>query len=235
MTNKPDRVLTSGIIPCIISDHDAVFVVIGLRLPKFKSTSKNVTVGKFKKFDLSSFRSDLSKINFNSIKLITPDSNQMWFLWKTMFLDVLNKHAPVDSIKGNNLPYITSEVRQMARQHDFLQKKANRTGSKYLCQAFQHIKKRVTYKVRKLRSEYYLKKIKENEGDLKGTWKILKQVINKGSDQADIQKLLYNGQEINDKRYLRILMIILLVLGKSLLQVFNHLILPPLTIYPTLK
>ena len=171
-------------------------------MPKFKSTSKNVTVRKFKKFDLSSFRSDLSKINFISIKLITSDPNQMWFLWKTMSLDVLNKHAPVDSIKikGNNLPYITSEVRQMARQRDFLRKKANQTGSKYLHQAFQHIKKRVTYKVRKLRSEYYLKKIKENEGDLKGTWKILKQVMNKGSDQANIQKLLYNGQEINDKQ-----------------------------------
>ena len=45
-----------------------------------------------------------------------------------------------------------------------------------------------------------MKKIKENEGNLKGTWKILKQVMNKGSDQANIQKLLCNGQEINDKQ-----------------------------------
>ena len=156
-----------------------------------------------------------------------------------MFLDVLNKHAPVDSIKikGNNLPYITSEVRQMARQRDFLRKKANQTGSKYLRQAFQHIKKRVTYKVRKLRSEYYLKKIKENEGDLEGTWKILKQVMNKGVDQANIEKLLYitDRKLMTNKRYLRTLMIILLVLVKSLLQVFSHLIPPPLTIYPKLK
>ena len=211
-------------------------------MPKFKSTSKNVTVRKFNKFGLSSFRSDLSKINFNSIKLITSDPDQMWLLWKIMFLDVLNKHAPVDSIKikGNNLShmYITSEVRQMARQPDFLRKKVNQTGSKYLRQAFQHIKKRVTYKVRKLRSEYYLKKIKENEGDLKGTWKILKQLMSKGSDQANIQKLLYKLTDrklITNKRYLRLLMIILMVLGRRLLQVFNHLILPPLTIYPKLK
>ena len=120
-----------------------------------------------------------------------------------MFLDVLNKHAAVAGIeiKGNNLAYITSEVGgQMARQRDFLRKKANQTGSKYLHQAFQHIKKRVTYKVRELRSECCLKKIKENEGDLKGTWKSLKQVMNKGMEQGNIQKLLYNGQEINDKQ-----------------------------------
>ena len=76
-TNKPDRVLSSGIIPCGISDHDAVFLVRAMRVPKLKNTSKNVTVGKFKKFDLSSFRSDLSKINFNSIKTnhVRPQSN----------------------------------------------------------------------------------------------------------------------------------------------------------------
>ena len=46
---------------------------------------------------------------------------------KLFFLDVLNKHAPIDNIKikGNNLPYITAEVRQLARERDFLRKKQN--------------------------------------------------------------------------------------------------------------
>ena len=54
----------------------------------------------------------------------------MWLIWKT-FLDVLNKHALVSNIKvkGDNLPYITVEVRQLARQRDYLRKKANKTGS----------------------------------------------------------------------------------------------------------
>ena len=47
-----------------------------------------------------------------------------------------------------SLPYITAEVKQLARQRDFLKKK-------YLQQAFQQIKNRVTYKLRSLRSEYY--------------------------------------------------------------------------------
>ena len=80
----------------------------------------------------------------------------MWLLWKTFFLDVLNKLAPTDNIKikGNNLPYITAKIRQLARQR-FCEKKANKTGSKYLRQAFQQIMDRVTYKLRSLRSEYY--------------------------------------------------------------------------------
>ena len=56
-------------------------------------------------------------------------------------------------IKGNNLPYITAEVRQLARQRDYLRKKADKTGSKYLRQAFQQNKHKITYEVRKLSSE----------------------------------------------------------------------------------
>ena len=73
--------------------------------------------------------------------------NEMWLIWKTLFLDVLNKDAPITNIKikGNNLPYITAEVRQLATQRDYLRKKANKTGSKNLLQAFQQIKHKVTY------------------------------------------------------------------------------------------
>ena len=39
-TNKPDHVLTSCIIPCGVSDHDAVFLVRGMRVSKLKNTSK---------------------------------------------------------------------------------------------------------------------------------------------------------------------------------------------------
>ena len=56
----------------------------------------------------------------------------------------------------------------MARQRDYPRKKATKARSKYLGQAFQHIKKKVTYKVRKPRREYYSKKISENDSDIKG-------------------------------------------------------------------
>ena len=106
----------------------------------------------------------------------------MWTVWKNLFLEVLNKHPPLDNIKikGSSLLYITSEIRQLARQSDFLRKKANKTGSRYLRQAFQQIKHNVIYEIRQARTEYYSRRINENQGDIKGTWKVLKQAINKG-------------------------------------------------------
>ena len=141
-----------------------------------KERSKNYKVRKYKNFDERLFTSELRQIHFDEIKNVTNDPNEMWLIWKTWYLAVLNRHAPVSDmkIKGNNLPYITMEVRQMIRQRDYLRKKANKTGSPILRQAFQQIRNKVTYKIRSLRAEYFSKSIETNKDDLRKTWKILK-------------------------------------------------------------
>ena len=62
--------------------------------------------------------------------------------WKTFFLDILNKHAPVAKIKvkGNHLPYVTSELKPVVRQRDYLRAKANKTELNLLRQAYSLIK-----------------------------------------------------------------------------------------------
>ena len=168
-SNRPECVSRSDVIPCGISDHDIVFLIRSMRISKFKKEPKIMTVGKCKNYDETMFLADLSKIQFDEIKNITDDPNEMWTIWKTWFLNVLNRHAPISdiTIKGNNLPYITVEVRQMIRQRDYLRKKANKTGSDILRQAFQQIRNKVTYTIRKLRAEYYSKTLKKMKGTLK--------------------------------------------------------------------
>ena len=136
-SNKPNRISSGGVISCSISDHDAVFVVRSVRIPKLPRNSRIVTVRKYKKFDLVPFRRDLHEIQFDGIRSISSDPNEMWTVWKNLFLEVLNKRAPLDNIKimGNNLPYITSKIRQLAEQRDFSRKNANKTGSRHLRQA----------------------------------------------------------------------------------------------------
>ena len=87
-------------------------------------------------------------------------------------LSILNKHAPIKTIRvrGNNLPYVTAEVKSLMRQRDYLWRKANKTGSKYLWQAYQQLRNKVDYTLRKLKSDYYTKKIEENKVNLQNTW-----------------------------------------------------------------
>ena len=71
-----------------------------------------------------------------------------------VFLNILNKHAPIKTIRvtDNNLPCVTAEIKSMMRQRNYrgkIRSKANKTGPKYLRQAFQHLRNRVDYTLRK--------------------------------------------------------------------------------------
>ena len=68
---------------------------------------------------------------------IDEDPSSIWLRWKTLFVDLLNKHAPVSTIriKINSASYLTKEIKSMMYQRDYLKSKAYKTGSKYLRQA----------------------------------------------------------------------------------------------------
>ena len=124
-TNKPEHISKSRVIACGISDHELAFVNRSMRVPKIKRDSETIHIRKLKAFDSIAFLEELKSKNFDAIKDITRKPNKMWVIWKSFFLDVLNKHAPLAKIrvKGNNLPYVTTEVRRLIRQRDFSEKR----------------------------------------------------------------------------------------------------------------
>ena len=118
----------------------------------------------------------------------------------TFFLDILNKHALITKIKikGSCLPFVNSEIKSLIRQRDYLRAKANKTGLNILRQAFVQIKNKANYKLALLRKNYYGRKIEENKGNIRNTWKILKQAMGQGNNINTLDKIFYNDQEISD-------------------------------------
>ncbi len=50
----------------------------------------------------------------------------MWEIWKTLFVDVLNKHAPIRSKrrrKKGNIPWLNREVKAKLFKRDYLKKR----------------------------------------------------------------------------------------------------------------
>ena len=103
-----------------------------MRILKIKKDPETIDIRKLKSFDSIAFLEELKSKSFDAIKDLTRKPNEIWPIWKSFFLDVQNKHAPSAKIrvKGNNLPYMTTELRRLILQRDFLQNKANKTGSK---------------------------------------------------------------------------------------------------------
>ena len=149
ITNRPASVSKSGVLSCGISDHDAVFMIKRMRLPKLKAPPKHLNVRNYKKFDLKAFKKDMINVPFDEIKYISSDANEMWTLWKRFLLDILNKHALITSIqvKGSKIPYVISELKAMIRQRDYLRAKANKTGSSVLRQAYGQVRAKVNHRL----------------------------------------------------------------------------------------
>ena len=119
----------------------------------------------------------------------------MWQIWKEFFLDCLNKHAPVINIKvkGNDIPYVTSEIRSLIKTRNYLKSKAVKTGSNYIQQTFCQIRGKVFFLLRKSRQDYCTHRIEENKGDMK----ILNQAIKAEEQSSVIEKISYSGEEIS--------------------------------------
>ena len=82
---KPECISGKGVIPCGTSDHDAIFLIRSMKIPRVKKSPLVRKVRKFKKFDNDSFLKELSMVNFDEIKNVTSDPNQIWLLWKNLF------------------------------------------------------------------------------------------------------------------------------------------------------
>ena len=160
ITNKPDIVEWSGVIPYGISDHDLIFITRKAKLPKLKVPPRVVNARNHKKFDLKAFQQDIQHIPFDIIKTVSEDVNDIWLRWRTFFLDILEKHIPATEfkLKANEIPYINAQAKQMIRQRDYLGAKPNKMGSNIMRKANNHIRNNVNSTLRKLRKPIILMK-----------------------------------------------------------------------------
>ena len=189
-------------IPCGISDHDAIYITKNMRRPKLKFQTKTITVRNFKKFNLNAFFKELDSLPCNQIRLVSNDANKMWLTWKYLFLSALDKHALITSmrLRDNKAPCNTTELKSLIRQRDYLKAKANKTGSRYFYQAFLNIRNQAKRLLYKLRKNYYSQKIEECKGDIKATRKVLKHAIKQPCKSSNIEKVHYMRNDITDTK-----------------------------------
>ena len=143
----------------------------------------------------------LNNIPFDEIKATCKDANEIWLQCKTFFLDILDNHMPNTQIKikGNRIPYVNSDVKEMIRQRDYLRAKANKTGSNILRQAYCHLRNKVNYTLKQTEENYYTNKIEENKDNLKKTWQILREAMGQGRKMSPVDKVIVDGITVTDK------------------------------------
>ena len=79
---------------------------------------------------MTDFIWELSRIPWNIITQCV-DPNDSWQIWKSFFLQVLDRHAPLiyKNIKHNSVRWITSDNKKLLRSRDFHKKRPKKYNS----------------------------------------------------------------------------------------------------------
>ena len=79
-----------------------------------------------KNFNENKFISELMQQHWEYIYYCAEDPNAMWEIWKSIFLEMLDKHAPLQhkKLRSKKVPWITSSIKELLNRRDKLKRKA---------------------------------------------------------------------------------------------------------------
>ena len=91
ITSSPDKIIQSGVVHLGISDHSLIYATRKLNSVIKGNSQNSVEFRNLRKFNVESFLSDVYMLPALDCK---QNVDEMWECWKTLFLQVLDKHAP---------------------------------------------------------------------------------------------------------------------------------------------
>jgi hypothetical protein len=126
MTSSESLIVKSGVVEVNISDHFLVSCELNLKKPKLKPTYINAR--SFKDYDRNQFVMDLAQIPWHE-NFSIDDVNEKLSSFNGHFLSILEKHAPVKSMKirYRRCPFMSREIKELMKNRDKLHKLARRT------------------------------------------------------------------------------------------------------------
>lgn len=197
--NCPNRVAATGVLHLGLSDHSLIFAIRKISIPS-KTTHTVINMRSLKKFDPQLFRCDLQNIPWSDLNCIN-DPNQRWELWKTMFLSVVDKHAPFKRkrVKNKKSPWLTADLKALLIKRDRLKRIAVKSGDPVDWQNFKKDKNFCNNEIRRTKTLFYHKQIQENSGNSKEIWKVINQVASRNTkSDRNISCLKVGTQVITD-------------------------------------
>ena len=153
ITNNTESIVHSGVYSLSISDHNLIFAIRKIGIPR--RSPRYFETRNFKKFNANAFLSDIQNSYLPQFDSNSGNINEAWHIWKSNFLNILNKHAPKRVIKVRNkpAPWLNSEIKKEMFNKDSLKKKAIKSGSQHDWSIFKKARNAVNYSIRSAKSK----------------------------------------------------------------------------------
>ena len=192
-STHPENIPESGVLREAISDHYAVYC-IRKYMGTFKRQQKIITTRKM--------NVDLSQVDWDILFESSADVNEAVEKWSSLLSLIIEKHAPMRTIKVSDklTPWLTTDFRKLARSRDKLKTSAIKNKSSILMNSYKHVRNKVNNLGKKLKRDYFTKKIALYKGNLKEIWKTSNFLLNKRSKTTNVSCLDVEGRNVTDSK-----------------------------------
>ena len=100
LTSSPEKISNSGVVHLAISDHSLVFMTLKICYER-TGIHRTIETSVFKNFNHHHFLNDVTQQPWNRVFSET-NPETMWDVWKKLFMEVVDKHAPLQSKRVSN-------------------------------------------------------------------------------------------------------------------------------------
>ena len=140
-TYNDDKILEAGVVDLGISDHSLVYIYRKISIPK--EPSKIVFSRQFENYSSYQFKEELSF--YTSRYSTSNDPNVLWNEFKSNFLAVAEKHAPIRQrrVKREHKPWLTKEINRLMYHRDYLKRQSVRFTSSNYIEAYKRCKNKL--------------------------------------------------------------------------------------------
>ena len=114
-----------------------------------------IEITNMKNFNEHNFIKELQELHWEYMYFFATDPNCMWEIWKTLFLEVVNKHAPIQNkiVRSKNVPWITRRIKELIISRDKLKRKAIITNLETDWYNYKQIRNKVNTELRNAKKD----------------------------------------------------------------------------------
>ena len=191
ITSSPDKIIQSGVVHLGISDHSLIYATRKLNSVIKGNSQNSVEFRNFRKFNVESFLSDLYILPWVELDC-KQNVDEMWECWKTLFLQVLDKHAPKRLKrlrKKCNVPWFNKSVKNKLFQRDHFKRVAIKTNNENDWKLYKSSRNAANIALRNAKREYYATKFLNNKTNPKYAWKTVNEILGRSQKQNIVNEI----------------------------------------------
>jgi len=176
LASNTSLIREAKVVPAPFSDHDLVFISLGLK--KKRSKPVYVTTRSYKDFDPDSFLVDLNCAPWSVIDCF-EDIDDKLNAFNLLFDPLLNYHAPIKKVKLRSRPNpcVTDEICSLMSTRDYWRKIARKTNDPLAWAAYKNFKQEVKRDLRLAEREHVENQIRNNPNNPRCVWKTIRSCI----------------------------------------------------------